>query len=204
MEVDLTMKYTVINSDINNGMKYIEALDNYNLIIGTDIDTLMRNSKKCDYLIFLTKEQNDFMVQTAFITQRVECIKMKGIFMYIICDKHSSKLRNKRMLDMLHENSHEDNLLNLFSIDTRYYFLISKLLNNFNSSNINILDLSDNEQISLSIIKYNTIYGKASMTRINKITYRTEMALKMTNQKISKIEIFQVKVLILFLVAYII
>lgn len=186
----------IINSDLEIGLKYIEGLKKYKLIIIDDFNIYLKNKERFNELIenslvIFGTEKDYELIYKEFENRKIKLMKFKGIYMYAIGDikKYLEKdyVINRINCDNL-DIHFERKPFTLHLIDNRYSFLITKLLNLCNISELSILDCSNNEDISQALIFYGH-KKDIDMTRISNFTYKTESIYKIYDKKYKKINI---------------
>ena len=79
----------IINSDLETGLKYIEGLKKYKLVLIDDLNIYLQNKKKFNDLIenalviFGTKKDYE-LIYKEFEHRKIKLIKFKGIYIQII------------------------------------------------------------------------------------------------------------------------
>ena len=188
---------TIINSDLETGLKYIEGLSKYKLVIIDDFNMYLKNKERFDELIesslIIFGEKKDYeLIYKEFNNKNIKLMKFKGIYMYVIGDvkKYLEKdyMINRINCDNL-DITFERKPFSLYLIDNRYSFLITKLLNLYDVSDLSILDCSNNEDVSQSLIFYGH-KKDIDMTRISNLTYKTESIYRIYDKKYKKINIY--------------
>lgn len=188
---------TIINSDLETGLKYIEGLRKYKLVIIDDFNMYLKNKERFDELIesslIIFGEKKDYeLIYKEFNNKNIKLMKFKGIYMYVIGDvkKYLEKdyMINRINCDNL-DITFERKPFSLYLIDNRYSFLITKLLNLYDVSDLSILDCSNNEDVSQSLIFYGH-KKDIDMTRISNLTYKTESIYRIYDKKYKKINIY--------------
>lgn len=191
-------RHLIINSELNIGLKYIDGIYEYNTLILDDISMYMKNKEmikktiKDSVIIFgnkndlelITKEFNEFKIST---------IQFNGIYAYIIGEANKY-LKKDFTINLINNNSIKDDEVkkpfNLYTIDCRYSFLIFKIFNLYDLNEMNILDCSLNEDITQSLIY--CAYNKESfnITKIGKLTHKTELLCKIYEEIYEKVNIY--------------
>lgn len=187
----------IINSDLEIGLKYIEGLKKYKLVLIDDFNIYLKNKEKFNDLIesslVVLGTKNDYeLIYKEFENNKIKLMKFKGIYMYVIGDI-TRYLEKEYIINRVDCNdldiSAEKKPFTLYSIDNRYSFLITKLLNLYDVSNLSILDCSNNEDISQPLIFYGH-KKDIDMTRISNLTYKTESIYRIYDRKYKKINIY--------------
>lgn len=186
----MIMQHTIIDSELKYGIKYIENIKNYNMIISDSIDKLKAvRDVNSDYIVLFTNKKEDIDIKFMYINKSIECIKLKGLYMYIISNNTINSMPIVEKVSKKHLNL-ETAPFDIHTVDSRYLFLISKLLSRFSNTNVNILDICTVEDSSLSLIKWHYIHNNINITRISKFIYKTKTTCRIYNQKTLNIEIY--------------
>lgn len=187
---------TIINGELEIGLRYINGLNKYDLIIIDDLNVYFENKETINNLmkhslIILGTKENKKLIYSEFNNADIKVLKFKGLYMYVIGDmkKYLEKDYSVNMIDCYNnEVSFKEKSFSLYSVDKRYSFLITKLLNLYNMNEISILDCSKNEEVSQTLIFYGH-KKEVIMTKISNYTYKTESIYKIYDKKYKKINI---------------
>ena len=194
---------TIIKCNLNYGFKFINGLEEYDLVLIDDIDILIKYQKEIKNVL------SNCSGLLLYIDKNIECSKINYLEMKLIAKKNindkylyfyghktiqenynDNRIRefNKSSIAIINENMDENKeKFNLFNKNNVLSFNINRILNKSYKENnkVNVLDLTLGEEL-VQVLIVNSLY-KVIILGLDKIKVRTTSAIY--GQKINTIEL---------------
>lgn len=192
------MKYNIINANITNGLKYLKKLDTYGVLFIDDKNIYLKYKEEINeliadnFIIYISDKEELMDLKFMFINKHIKEIAYEDKYIYIFSSNPIS-LNFSEIYSSITDNTlkdlRNDDLL-LFGFNNVYNDILPKILKQLKVTN-KILDITTNEDISLSLLNCNSIIEDTYLTRLSTIFYKSELNGIIDNCLIKKINIYE-------------